>query len=476
MNRGCIVAKSSMSRGATCKSNIAKTVRNGKAYHTFATESGRSNLRSSCILNGSPQFGRSTNENAWQINGMQSSRSFSTTKRDYYEVLGVSRSATKDEIKKAFRTMAKKYHPDLNKDNKDAARLFAEASEANEVLTNDEKKKMYDSFGHQGVDPNFQQGGGAGGPFGGFGGPFGGFGGFHSQGGHVDAEDISDFFEQFMGGGIRRGVGRDVQTAVRLSFFEAVHGCSKEVNFEYFIKDPATAGQRRAQQRKIRRTRNVKLEIPPGVDTGITMRMKGQGAEGDQGFPSGDLLVQLEVQEDPYFRRDDSNVHVEVPISISQAILGGTVDVLTLDGMVSMKVPAGTQPDETLVLKGKGIRVLNTANRRGNQLVKLKLKIPKTLTPRQKQLIEEFDNPSASSATSADAAAGAAGDKDASSSTSKNNSASSGSGSSGTNCNSSFTIEQAWKRVKDYWGSAKKENSSDDSKSEEADGKAKANA
>lgn len=142
----------------------------------------------------------------------------------------------------------------------------------------------------------------------------------HTQGGgQVDAEDLMDFFNQAMGGA-PRGAGRDVQTAVRLTFFEAAHGCSKEVNFEYFVRDPSSpnANNRRSQPKKIRKTRNVKLDIPAGVDTGITMRMKGQGAEGDPGFPAGDLLVQLEVLEDPYFKRSDNDVFVEVPISVTQ--------------------------------------------------------------------------------------------------------------------------------------------------------------
>lgn len=134
----------------------------------------------------------------------------------------------------------------------------------------------------------------------------------------MNAEDLMDFFEQAMGGGFSRGAGRDIQTAVRLTFFEAVHGCTKDVNFEYMVKDPSSDSNRRAPPRKIRKTKSVKLDIPPGVDTGITMRMKGQGAEGDPGFAAGDLLVQLEVQQDPYFKRNDSDVHVEVPITITQ--------------------------------------------------------------------------------------------------------------------------------------------------------------
>lgn len=231
-----------------------------------------------------------------------------------------------------------------------------------------------------------------------------------------------------------------------MSFFEAVHGCKKNVDLQYTIRDPKHTG--RGPARKVQRSRTVTVDIPPGVDTGITLRMPGQGAEGTTGFPSGDLLIDLEVAQDPYFKRRDADVHVEVPVSISQAILGGTVDVLTLDGMVSMKIPPGTQPDDVLLLRGKGVRVVNSANRRGNQHVKVKVQIPKQVTPRQRQLIEEFDNPNAPAASATEGAK-------------EQGTTSSATGSEKKNCNSSFTIEQAWKRVKDYWSSAKPSDSSD---------------
>lgn len=319
MNRSYLTFTSTVAkRGAKQSSNAAPNKNLVRQLHStagFTSTTGRCATSNNGLLFGqgsvSERFDSSKN-----IGSSRSRRTFSSKKKDYYQVLGVSKSATKDEIKKAFREMAKKYHPDLNKDNKDAAKMFSDASEAHEVLANEEKRQLYDSYGHAGVDPNFsaQQGGN---PFGGF----GGFGGFSHGGQSMDAEDLMDFFSQAMGGGMSRGAGRDVQTSIRLSFFEAVHGCSKDVNFEYFVKDPSASKGRNQQSRKIRKTRNVKLDIPPGVDTGITMRMKGQGAEGDAGYPAGDLMVQIEVAADPYFKRNESDVYVEVPISLTQVCI-----------------------------------------------------------------------------------------------------------------------------------------------------------
>lgn len=314
------------------------------------------------------------------------------SKKDYYEVLGVPRSATKDEIKKKFRELAKKYHPDLNKDDKTAEKKFQEVSEAYEVLEDDNKRKQYDAFGHAGVDG--QAGAGGGDPFAGFRGGFGGFGGFggggfrvHTTSGDIDAEDIFEMFSQAMGGGMR-GAGQDVQTQIRLSFLEAVNGCSKNISYEYFIKEPV-AGNKRSYQ-KVRKSRTLAVDIPPGVESGISMRIAGKGGEGMPGYPSGDLFVNLVVDDDPYFVREGNDVHVNVPVSLSQAILGGEVDVLTLDGMVSLKIQPGTQPETQLMMRGKGIRHVNNPGRRGNQIVHVKVKIPTKLTDKQKKLIEEF--------------------------------------------------------------------------------------
>eukprot|EP01039_Chlorochromonas_danica_P007611 gene7612-8412_t len=330
-----------------------------------------------------------------QSRPFRSSSSTNSSKKDYYDVLGVPRSASKDEIKKKFRELAKKYHPDLNKDDKNAEKKFQEVSEAYEVLEDDNKRKQYDAFGHAGVDPNY---GGAGGdPFAGFrNAGFGGFGGFsnggfrvHTTNGEMDMQDIFDLFGEAMGGAGVRGAGQDVKTAITLSFLEAVNGCTKQVKFEYFIREPISGGRSRGTQ-KIRKNKTVTVDIPAGVEDGISMRIPGSGGEGTNGQPSGDLFVSLNVRNDPYFQREGQDIHVSIPISLGQAILGGEVDVLTLDGMVSMKIPAGTQPEEKLVLKSKGVKYVNNASRRGNHYVHIKVKIPTKLTPEQRELIEQY--------------------------------------------------------------------------------------
>ena len=314
-------------------------------------------------------------------------------KKDFYEVLGVPRGASKDEIKKKFRELAKKYHPDLNKDNKSAEGKFREVSEAYEVLEDDDKRKMYDSYGHAGVDPNMAgggAGGGAGGPFGGFQGGFGGFqGGFGMGGG--GPQDIFEFLNQFNQAygqqqQSRRGMGQDVEASMRLSFLEAVNGCSKNFEFEYFAYNGNGASAKRE-----RRSKSVTVEIPPGVDSNIQMRVPGKGGDGAPGMPSGDLFVRLEVEPDPYFKRDGLHVRVEQPLTFTQAILGCTVEVLTLDGMIDMKVPAGTQPGAQLVLRGKGIRNLQRRQERGNQYVTLNVRLPTTVTEQQRKLLEEYE-------------------------------------------------------------------------------------
>jgi curved DNA-binding protein len=202
----------------------------------------------------------------------------------------------------------------LNKDDKSAQKKFQEVSEAYEILEDDQKRKQYDTYGDIGNDPNFQ-----GDPFAGFrhqGGGFGGFGngGFHvhTEGGQMNAEDIFDFFEQAMGGG-GRGAGQDVQTTVNISFLEAVNGCTKNVNYEYFLRE----GTGR-QAQKVRKSKSVSIDIPPGVETGISMRVQGRGAEGKNGHPPGDLMVAINVAEDPYFKRENNNIYVDIPITLGQ--------------------------------------------------------------------------------------------------------------------------------------------------------------
>lgn len=331
-----------------------------------------------------------------QSRGSSAVRSFSSgTKEDFYKVLGVSKTASKGEIKKAYFQLAKKYHPDTNQDDKGAADKFKEVTEAYECLSDDKQRQMYDQFGHAGVDPNFQ----AGNPFGGGGNPFegGGFnfgdGSFHfssSQGApEMDPEDLFDMF--FGSGGGRRGRrnrgprrGADLQMHVRLSFREAVFGAKKDLHLRYQIQDRQT-GEVQIKERE------VEVETPPGIDNGMNLRLAGQGAEGDPGAPKGNLLVQVLVEEDEYFIRDGYDVHTEIPIRITQAILGGTVDVETLGGVVEVKIPQGCQPDTKLMLRGKGIQVLHGAGK-GNQVAHLKIQIPKEVSANQEELLRQFDD------------------------------------------------------------------------------------
>ncbi|KAL7471022.1 hypothetical protein ACHAXS_011362 [Conticribra weissflogii] len=317
----------------------------------------------------------------------------SQAKRDFYEVLGVSKGADKAEIKKAYFKLAKKYHPDTNKvDDKTAADKFKEATEAYEVLSDEKQRQLYDTYGHAGVDPNAQFGGGN--PFEGFGG-FQGFSGgdgsfhFHSSSQEIDPEELFEAFFGMGGGGRRRNrgprKGADLQMHVRLTFEEAVMGTKKDLHLRYQIHNK----NKNTMEVK---ERDVTVDIPAGIDNGMNLRLSGQGAEGDPGAPRGNLIVQVLVENDEYFHRDGVDVHTECPISLTQAVLGGTVDVRTLTGIVEMKIPKGTQVDSKLMLRGKGIPHLNTDGRRkGNHIVHLQIQIPKKISKRQEELLREFD-------------------------------------------------------------------------------------
>ena len=278
----------------------------------------------------------------------------------------------------------------FSKGDDKAAEKFKEATEAYEVLSDDKQKELYDTYGHAGVDPNsgFQQGGNPFEGFGGSGNPFGD-GSFHFQsgpGGQIDPEDI---FDAFFGGGRRRQRGprrgADLQMHINLTFKEAVFGSTKDLDVRYQVRDPAT-GRVEVKERV------VECTTPAGVDTGMNLRLSGQGAEGDPGAPRGNLLVTVVVEEDDYFHRDRTDVHVEVPISITQAILGGSVDVKTLTGEVEMKIPKGCQPDSKLMMRGKGIPYLRgSGSQKGNQIVHLKVQVPKKINSKQEEVLREFD-------------------------------------------------------------------------------------
>ena len=356
-------------------------------------------------------------------------------KRDYYEVLGVGKSAGADEIKKAYRKKALQYHPDRNPGDKEAEAKFKEVGEAYEVLSNDEKRSRYDQFGFAGVDPNFNpNAGGFGGGFGGFGDAFSGFG------------DI--FGDLFGGGSGRRSAnaprqGENVGARLELTFEEAAFGTEKEVpvvrietcakcggsgsaagtapetcptcrgtgsvrttqNFMgmtmqsttacpkcggtgKIIKDPCSTCRGKG---KVRRSTKVRVQIPAGVDDGQSVRIRGEGCTGSNGGPNGDLLVEISIRSHPFFQRDGANVLCELPITFSQAALGAELEVPTLDGKVRYNIPEGTQTGTTFRLRGKGIPFLHS-KARGDQLVTVVVETPTRLSREQKELLRRFED------------------------------------------------------------------------------------
>ncbi|MEG0910785.1 MAG: molecular chaperone DnaJ [Ruthenibacterium sp.] len=363
-------------------------------------------------------------------------------KRDYYEVLGIAKTASDDEIKSAYRKLAKKYHPDLNPDNKGAEDKFKEVGEAYEVLSDKDKKARYDQFGHAGVDPNFGAGGG------GFGGGFGG--------GGVDLGDLfGDLFGGGggfggFGGGQRRSAnpnaprrGADIRVSLVLSFMEAVHGCTKTVSVNKQDTCPECGGTGAAkgtspetcsscrgsgfvtvQQRtpfgvmqssqpcshcggkgkiiktpcnkchgsgKITAAKRVEVKVPAGIDDDQSMRLSGLGDTGSNGGPAGDLIVIVTVRPDTMFERDGYDVHVTVPLTYSQAVVGAQVVVPTIDGKVEYTVPEGTQSGTTFRLRSKGIQYVNGRSR-GDQYVHVTVEIPKKLTKAQREALKNFED------------------------------------------------------------------------------------
>ena len=357
-------------------------------------------------------------------------------KRDYYEVLGVSKGASDDELKKAYRKMAKQYHPDLNPNNKEAEGKFKEVNEAYEVLSDSDKKSRYDQFGHAGVDPSY--GGGAGGGFGGFGGG-GGFG------------DMGDIFESFFGGGFggssrsnpngpRRGA--DIRANIIIDFMDACKGKRAEVRVNKMekcsdcngsgAKSGTTAstctecngqgvvkvGQRTpfgvisqtkscprcggkgkiitspcakcSGNGRVRVASTKEIDIPAGIDDGQTMQVRGGGDVGTNGGPSGDLNITVTVRPDPIFERDGYNIHTEIPITYTQATLGDEIVVPTIDGKVKYNVPEGTQTGTVFRLRSKGVKKLNRSDR-GDQYVRVNVEIPSNLSKKQKELLKSFE-------------------------------------------------------------------------------------
>lgn len=358
------------------------------------------------------------------------------TKRDYYEVLGVDKNADEAALKKAYRALAKKYHPDMNPGDKEAEKKFKEASEAYAVLSDPEKRRQYDQFGHAAFD------GGAGGASG-----FGGFGGF-------DGADFSDIFGDIFGdlfGGGRRGgranngpmKGANIRKGVRITFEEAVFGCEKEL--EVIIKDPCPKcngtgakpgtspetcpkcggkgqvvytsqsffgtvqnvqtcpdchGTGKIIKEKcsdcagtgyVASKKTIQVSIPAGIDNGQSIRIRGKGEPGTNGGPRGDLLVEVTVSRHPVFGRQDMHIFSTAPISFAQAALGGDVRIKTVDGDVLYNVKPGTKTDTKVRLKGKGVPSLRNKQVRGDHYVTLVIQTPEKLSAEAKEALRKFD-------------------------------------------------------------------------------------
>ena len=353
-----------------------------------------------------------------------------TTKRDYYEVLGLKKGASDDEIKKAFRQMARKNHPDVNKDDPEAETRFKEINEAYQVLSDSQKRAAYDHYGHAGTDPNFNPGAGAGGGYGDF--------GFEGMG------DIFDMF--FGGGGTRRRrsgpeQGADLRFDLRITFEEAAFGATKTVQIPRTENCPECHGNRAKPgtpintcsvckgtgqvqvsqntpfgrfmnvhacencggegktiqtpcptcngRGRVRRTREIEVKIPAGVDGGSRLRVSGEGEAGLRGGPSGDLYVFLTVKTHPLFQRHGDDVISEAEVGLAQAALGTTITVPTLDGEVEVKIPEGTQTGTVFRLKGKGVTHLR-GHGRGDHHLRVKVAIPTKLSREQREALRKY--------------------------------------------------------------------------------------
>lgn len=355
------------------------------------------------------------------------------SKRDYYEVLGVPKDADDAALKKAYRVLAKKYHPDANPGDKEAEAKFKEASEAYSVLSDPEKRRQYDQFGHAAFD------GGAG----------GGFGGFDFTG--ADMGDIfGDIFGDFFGGRTSRGRsggpmrGANLRTGIRITFEEAVFGCQKEI--ELNLKDecpkchgtgakpgtspvtcpkcngkgkivytqqsffgqvqnvqtcPDCGGTGKVVREKcpdcygtgyITNRKKIQVTVPAGIDNGQSIRIAGKGEPGTGGGERGDLLVEITVSQHPIFKRQETSIFSTVPISFAKAVLGGTIRIKTVDGEVEYDVKPGTQTDTRVRLKGKGVPSLRNKNIRGDHYVTLVVTVPEKLNEEQKEALRRFDD------------------------------------------------------------------------------------
>ncbi|MDD8058835.1 molecular chaperone DnaJ [Shewanella metallivivens] len=340
------------------------------------------------------------------------------SKRDYYEVLGVSRDTSEREIKKAYKRLAMKFHPDRNPGDKAAEASFKEIKEAYEILTDSDKKAAYDQFGHAGVDPNR---GGHGGGQGDFGDVFGDIFGGGRRGGQRQAARGSDLrynlelsLEEAVrgltkelriptlatcdlcdGSGAKKGTSATTcgtchgqgQVQMRQGFFAVQQACPTCHGRGKIIKDPC--GKCHGEGR-VEKSKTLSVKIPAGVDTGDRIRLSGEGEAGEFGAPPGDLYVQVSVREHAIFTRDANNLYCEVPISFSKAALGGEIEVPTLDGKVSLKIPTETQTGRMFRLRGKGVKSVRS-HAVGDLLCKVVMETPVNLNEKQKELLREFE-------------------------------------------------------------------------------------
>ena len=349
-------------------------------------------------------------------------------KRDYYEILDVARNASDDEIKKAYRKLAMKYHPDRNQDTPSAEEKFKEVKEAYEMLTNPEKREAYDRYGHAGVDPNMGGGGGFGGGAGGFadsfgdifGDIFGGGGGRSRNAGpqvyrgadlrynlEITLEQAAHGFDTTIrvpswdkcdtchGSGAKPGTspttcgtcGGHGQVRMQQGFFSIQQTCPKCHGSGKVITDPCTpcggAG-------RIKRNKTLEVKIPAGIDNGMRIRSTGNGEPGTNGGPSGDLYVEIHIKPHAVFQREGDDLHCEMPISFTKAALGGEIEVPTLNGKVSFTIPEGTQSGKTFRLKGKGIKGVRSGYA-GDLFCHVAIETPVKLTEKQKDLLREFE-------------------------------------------------------------------------------------
>ncbi|WP_018718308.1 molecular chaperone DnaJ [Arhodomonas aquaeolei] len=346
------------------------------------------------------------------------------SKRDYYELLGVSRNASDGDIKKAYRRMAMKYHPDRNPGDEDAEARFKEVQEAYEVLGDSQKRAAYDQFGHAGVDPNAGMGGG-----------FGGGGGASFS--DIFSDVFGDIFGGGGGGGSRMFRGADLRYTLELDLEDAVFGTETEIEVPTLTdcetcsgsgSAPGTRpetcptcnghGDVRVQQGffsiqqtcprcrgagkvitdpckscggkgRVQETKTLSVRIPAGVDSGDRIRLNGEGEPGENGGPPGDLYVQVAVKPHPIFKRDGSDLRCDIPVAMPTAALGGELEVPTLDGRVNLRVPAGTQSGKVFRIRGKGVKPVR-GGPAGDLLVRVNVETPVNLTARQRELLEEL--------------------------------------------------------------------------------------